>query len=125
MEKYRKAWLNERRFIESSFDFKLYRPTQLGIWSPHIIYGTLATLQVYSNIHLAKNAIGFTNIITVMKECDKFKDGDSSVIWCGSENAELTAGNITINLANYTKEQVIDILKKYIPASNFCETRAI
>lgn len=124
MEKYRKAWLNERRFIESSFDFKLCREKQMGV-CPQITYGNLTSIQVYSEIHLAKKALGFKQIYTVMKGCDEFKKDDTTVVWCGSEHSKLTVGNITIDLANYTKEQVIDILKKFIPASNFHETRAI
>ncbi len=115
-----KSWLNNRRYAESSYDFKVDFGKPHGL-KPQFIYGTLCNMQVYPNVRYCPNAIVVADISTVMQGTGEFKSKDDIMIWCGTDKEPgiMKMGNITIDLTKYTKEKVVEFLKRHIPGNNF------
>ena len=102
--------LQQENFVERGFDLKI----KIG---DKVIYRSeLVNTRVCYDCHLAKPAIGFSdrrqpNIHT-----------NFQMIFCktsGAAKNKIVIGDWTFNLERYSKDEIVNFLRKYIPADNF------
>lgn len=102
--------LQQANFEEHGFDLKI----KIG---EKVIYrSNLCNTRVCYDVHLAKSAIAFSdrrepNIHT-----------NFQMIFCktsGAAKNKIVIGDWTLNLEKYSKDEIVNFLRKYIPADNF------
>ena len=102
--------LQVENFEEHGYDLKLIREGKT-VWK-----GQLCNTRVCYDVHLAKSAIAFSdrrepNIHT-----------NFQMIFCktsGAAKNRIVIGDWTFNLEKYSKDEIVNFLRKYIPADNF------
>lgn len=97
-------------FLDRAYDLKI------KIDNKTIYRAELVNTRVCYDCHLAKSAIGFSdrrqpNIHT-----------NFQMIFCktsGAAKNKIVIGDWTFNLEKYSKDEIVNFLRKYIPADNF------
>lgn len=97
-------------FLDHAYDLKI------KIDNKTIYRAELVNTRVCYDVHLAKSAIGFSdrrqpNIHT-----------NFQMIFCktsGAAKNKIVIGDWTLNLEKYSKDEIVNILRKHIPADNF------
>ena len=102
--------LQQANFEEHGFDLKIKIDNKV------IYRSNLCNTRVCYDVHLAKSAIAFSdrrepNIHT-----------NFQMIFCktsGAAKNKIVIGDWTLNLEKYSKDEIVNILRKHIPADNF------
>ena len=111
-------WQKERNDIEHFFDFMIERDEKL---QPSFYYGMLKDIEVFPNIRNSRNAIGIANLYSCDNCHEEMKPNEVAILWCNDYfNTRVRLGSFTITISRkYSKEKVLEILKRFIPEEHF------
>lgn len=97
-------------FLDRAYDLKI------KIDNKTIYRSELVNTRVCYDVHLAKSAISFSD------RREPHIHNNFQMIFCktsGAAKNKIVIGDWTLNLEKYSKDEIVNILRKYIPADNF------
>lgn len=102
-------------FIERGFDIIVRQNNEReGLCGPRIYYGMTHEVRVWPSVHYIPTGIFLEHLgtDTTIREPESKRE-DSVILFCNEKSLQtLTVGGWTIELSKYSREQVLDFLRK-------------